>query len=245
MRPEIRRDKDHRYYVGDDPDFYPSVTTILGATLPKNGLDWYGFKLACEGLQACTIESLQSRRSIPGGYMALLKETHASPNHALHKAMERGARIHGALEHYIRTGEIISPSAFPREYHHQIGSLARWLIDNEPEFLGTEVLTCSLEHRYAGTLDIRCRIKDKLYLIDLKTGAKAYPDTYYPQLIAYEHAEVELGEPPSDILAVLHLPQEGEAKLVEIPDNWGWEDFKVLLDCYKQAQSRKARKVTV
>jgi hypothetical protein len=241
MRPEIRRDASHKYYVGEDPEPWPSVTTIISATTPKE-LSWWGQKVACDGIAKLAQEGqLQDPFFTGESLLQLLKDRLLTVNHVLAKAMERGARIHGLLEYYAKTREIVSPSEFPEEYRSQIRCLAGWLLDNEPEFLGQEVMTCSPTFRYAGTLDLRCRIAGKLYILDLKTGKRVYPGTHFPQLEAYEYAEVELGEEPSDVRAVLHLPEGGPAKLV--PSTYEFEDFLVLLNAYKRMQTHKRQKV--
>lgn len=236
MRPEIRRDANHRYFVGDDPEPWPSVTTVINATTPKDSLGWWGQTVALRGIAKLLPLPLCTPVQLEG----LLKEHKLTVNHELQNAMQKGARIHGLLEHYAKTGEIIPPSEFPENYRGQIAALARWLIENEPEFLGQEVMTCSPTFRYAGTLDIRCRIKGALHIIDLKTGRRVYPASQFPQLEAYHHAEVELGEEPAQVRAILSLPEGGEAQLV--PSTFEFEDFLVLLNAFKRAQTHKRRK---
>lgn len=239
MRPEIRRDAQHRYFVGDDPEAWPSVTTVISATTSKDSLGWWGQTVACKGIVQLAAQGVQIPQTAEE-LVQLLKDRLLTVNHELQKAMTRGARIHGVLESYARRGDIPSPHQFPVEYRSQLKALAGWLIDNQPEFLGQEVMTCSPTFRYAGTLDLRCRIAGKLYLIDLKTGKRVYPGTHFPQLEAYEYAEVELGEEPSDVRAILHLPEGGPAKLV--PSTYEFEDFLVLLNAYKRAQTHKRKK---
>jgi hypothetical protein len=241
VRPEIRRDAKHAYYVGEETEPWPSVTTVISATTAKDALGWWGQKVACDGI----VEML--RRGVLGTFstgeelVEMLKANKLTVNHVLSGSAQRGARIHGLLEHYGKTGEIIPPEEFPENYRGQIGALATWILANDPEFLGQEVMTCSPTHRYAGTLDLRCRIDGKTYLVDLKTSKRVYP-THFVQLEAYEHAEVELGEEPSDIRAVLHLPEGGEARLVEVPATYSVDDFLCLLQSYNRMQLHKRKR---
>lgn len=240
-RPAIERDAKHVYTVGDRK--YPSVTTILDATVPKN-LSWWGMRVGCEGAAWLLNRNLLSNSYTGEEIEQLLKDHKLTVNHQRDKAGDRGTLIHEALETYGKTGELEIPDALDEADHDRIAALAAWLLENKPVFLAQEVLTVSIEHEYAGTFDARVRFEagehqGQTALIDLKTSKRVYPESHFPQLEAYEHAEVELGEAPTDFRAVLHLPPEGEARLIKSVDTF--EDFKCLLSTYRAQQARKQR----
>lgn len=254
VRPEIVRKPDRSgYLVGDDPEPYASVTTIISKTVPKE-LGWWGMTVGVAGVmwlietQHLNVDPYGNLRisgfkePIQGDgqeavaqVVDLLKAHKLTVNHRMNAAGDRGTLIHDSLERYGKTGEV--DDAMPP-------ALARWLIGNRPEFLASEVATASMEHRYAGTFDLRARLhagkyKGQIGLIDLKTTKRVYPDSHFPQLEAYEQAERELGEPPTDFRAVLHLPHEGEVRLVFSTDTF--EDFRVLLEHWRSIERRKGR----
>jgi hypothetical protein len=163
-------------------------------------------------------------------------------NHEMRRGGNKGNLLHTALEYYATNYEIPDPLTAPPEQRPRYFALAGWLLENDPEFLGSEVRTASVRFRYAGTLDFKAYFrkgehKGKTGLVDLKTTKYVYPEQQFPQLEAYEFAERECGEDPTDFRAVLHLPPEGPAVMAKSIDDFN--DFLVLL---KQYQSREARK---
>lgn len=257
-RPEIVFDEDkHKYTVNGE--VYPSVTTIIGATVPKE-LSWWGMKIGCHAIydllqepsyrEAITGETTfydPSRghyRLIESGddLVELLKTAKRTTNHEMRKGGEKGDLLHKALEYYATKGEVPDPMTAPAEQRPRYFALARWILDTDPEFLANEVRTASTRFRYAGTFDFRARVgrgprKGQIGLIDLKTTKYVYPESQFPQLEAYEKAETESGEDPTDFRAVLHLPPEGDAELAVSTDDFN--DFLVLLKHYQSIQARK------
>ncbi len=67
-----------------------------------------------------------------------------------------------------------------------------------------------------------------------------YPESHFPQIEAYDYAEVENGEPKSDLRMILDAKPTGKYRLIKSTDTF--EDFRVLLDHYRSIENRKARK---
>jgi hypothetical protein len=84
----------------------------------------------------------------------------------------------------------------------------------------------SVKHGYAGTFDLLCNIAGRSYLVDLKTSKWIYPSQHFTQLEAYEGARLEMGEPPTDVRAVLWVNAAGGMELVESTATF--EDFLAL-----------------
>lgn len=247
-RPTIVFDEDkHKYTVNGE--IYPSVTTIIGATVPKD-LSWWGMRVGCEGIytmlhdpnyDATWRRGFEEAES-PQDYVELLKLAKLTTNHLMRKGGEKGDLLHKALEHYALLGEVPDPLTAPPEQRPRYFALAGWLLENDPEFIANEVRTASVKHRYAGTFDFRARFrrgefKGKTGLVDLKTTKYIYPESQFPQLEAYEAAEIECGADPTDFRAVLHLPPEGPAAMAPSVDNFN--DFLVLLRHYHSIQARR------
>jgi hypothetical protein len=220
MAPEIVFEEEgHTYKVDDEP--YPSVTHIIKSVVPVpfERAAWFGFKAAQRG------ERLDDARNA---------------------AAKRGSLVHKALETMAKGG---TPDEF--DYEHVAGyveALDKFFDANDPEFHDTECSTASVIHRYAGTLDGFCTFrkgkhKGATARLDLKTG-RIYPESHFPQLEAYEWAEVERGKPKSDLRLVLDVKDDEKLakpryRLVQSTDTF--DDFFVLLQTYRSMENRKKR----
>jgi hypothetical protein len=243
-RPVITFDPGPHTYLVDGEEGYPSVTQIIDATVPKpfSAAAWWGYKL---GVTASfnVAYSLQGTELLPPefeGFYELVK-SEDNPNKKRDKAGDRGTAIHDALERYAKTGAIPAPSDFPEEDRARVTGVVDWLLDNRPEYLGAEVRTASLKHKYVGSLDAyvlfhKGNFKGKTARLDYKTSKNVYPDSMFPQLAAYEQAEVECGEPASDLRLILHIPEDGVCNTFRVSDTFS--DFRVLLAQYKSKQGR-------
>jgi hypothetical protein len=253
VRPEIKFDPDaHAYEVKVDGEWqtdFPSVTTVVKATVPVpfSAGAWYGFKM---GAQAAFYTWDRERDALRYGsdfdqFYEQVKK-YENPNSVLMKAGDRGTLVHQAIEDYGLTGKAPDPQDFEPEDRKRIQGVAKWLLDNEPEFVAQEVRTANVEFRYVGTFDAIVRFaagdhKGKLALLDWKTSKRVYPDQHFPQLAAYKAAEAEAGYPDGkpEICAIVHIPESGRVKLHESHDTF--EDFEVLLNQYRSAKDREAR----
>lgn len=241
-RPVIEFDPGpHTYTVNGDPGF-PSVTTVIHATVAKPfGIAaWYGYGMGARASWAVAQDGLPEDYE---SFYARVKGVE-NPNSTLEKAGARGTAIHDALEQYAKTGRIPTPADFADEDQARVTGVVKWLDENRPVFIGSEVRTASLEFRYVGTLDAFVKFEDgehkgKLSRIDFKTSKRVYPDEHFCQIEAYEQAEVENGELASDFRGILHIPANGRCKL-HISD-YEFEDFLVLLAVYDRLQLRKKK----
>ena len=121
----------------------------------------------------------------------------------------------------------------PDEVKLRLQAFIDFCKDYEPVSIATEIsLYCldklddgGLLYPWAGTADNIMRIKDKLYLIDIKTG-KEYADSHQLQLTSYKILWDHLyGEEQGKIdnMACLYLNSRGKYKLVEYkfaPKEW-------------------------
>lgn len=241
-RPKIEFDEaKHKYLV--EGEKYPSVTTIIKATVPVE-LAWWGMEVGVAGVALLIKRGVLPRPFDPSVVIERLKEQNVTVNDVFWKRGESGIAIHQAVQDYGETGKIPNLDDFPEEDHNRIKELAGFLIENRPEFIEQEVRTASLQYRYAGTLDARVlfhagEYKDKTCLMDVKTGKYVYPASQFPQLEAYEHAEVESGFHPTDHRLVLHLPAVGPATLTPSCDSI--RDFVALMGHYQTVLARRER----
>ena len=249
MRPVIEFEPDSHTYTVNGEAGYPSVTEVLKATVPKpfSAAAWYGYKMGANAafmaheLGRDTDDLVPVASDFDEFYETCKR--YENPNSKLTKAGARGTAIHEALEAYAKTGKVPVPADFPEEDRKRVHGVAGWLLDNQPEFIGSEIRTCSLEHRYVGTLDAYVRFhagefEGKTSRLDFKTSKRVYPEEHFCQLAAYEHAEVELGEDSSDVQLVVHIPESGRVKAVVA--DYEFEDFQVLLAVHKRNSARKS-----
>ena len=245
VRPEIKIDPEpHTYEVlvnGKWLSGWPSVTEIVKATvgIPFSAGAWYGYKM---GVNACCEISDPNLEGFDEWY-ATAKEFE-NPNSVLRKAGDRGTLIHEAIENWGQSGVAPNPQDFEPEDRDRVAGVAKWLMENEPEFIEQEVRTANLKYKYVGTFDAIVVFgagdhKGKRALLDWKTSKNVYPDQHYPQLSAYVEAEREAGIEPFDFSAIIHIPLDGKVKLYE--NDEGFREFKALLCHYASIANRKKR----
>ena len=171
---------DERFYMIDEERFVPSVTHILDV-YPK------GF-----------------------GFMQWLKDLGNNADEVVRRAAEQGSRIHNVIDMYLR-GEIIS---WANESGNAMYSTEEWLMvakfvefwtTFKPTLIATEESLMSEKLGYGGTIDIVCKIGDKIWLIDTKTG-NAIHKSHELQVAAYAMMWNEMyPEQKIDNTAIMHL----------------------------------------
>lgn len=210
----------HAYTVNGEP--VPSVTQVL-KILNIGALPWWGMQVGVEGVLTLVegthlIQRGTGRLLLADGTPAteatvtpLLTREKLTTNHQRDKAGTRGRSVHAALELYASAGVVPKLAQFPPEDRGYVQALAAWLLDYRPECLETEAMVGSAAYRFAGTYDLRARIRGLGEgLVDAKTSKHVYPVSHFSQLMGYEIAAVECGRRPADFEAVLRLGVDGE-----------------------------------
>lgn len=244
MRPKIELDEKHIYTV--DGVVYPSVTQIISSTVPKD-LTWWGMRVGVAGVCILYDRGKLNRKIRPADVDSVVQQLtyeKLTTNHIYKTRGVSGTTIHQALEDWGREGKVPDPMEFPEADQERVSGLARWILDTSPRFIAQEVRTASIKNRYAGTYDARIyfeagEYKDKECLVDLKTSKYVYPESHFPQLEAYEAAEIECGESPTDARLILHIAENGDWTMSPSCDTI--DDFLVLLKHYHSLQERKVR----
>ena len=101
----------------------------------------------------------------------------------------------------------------------------RWMDEYKPEVISHEKRLFSKKYWYAGTYDLKCKIKGKLYIVDYKTGGF---DMAGPQLAAYAQLDKENNPKTRSTRhrAVLHLKKNGvNFKFIEMKCPHDWDFF--------------------
>lgn len=193
---------DQRYYQYND-EYFPSVSHILSC-YPKGKYfeDW----LKSYGLNADAIAE---------------------------KAAFEGTQVHNAIEQLLLGKEIKwIDSKGHANYSLDVWKMILKFIDFyntfQPEIISSEKQIYSVEHKYAGTTDLVLKIKDKIYLMDIKTSNSLHY-TYDLQLAAYKVAWEEREPIKIDEVGILWLKAStrGYDKKGEKIQGEGWQ-FKQL-----------------
>jgi hypothetical protein len=220
---------DRRYYTVNGVEV-PSVTQILDC-LHKPALVWWGMTTGVEGVCALIkANAIEFQTAEPADVVAALTQHKLTVNHVRDRAGVRGSGAHQALEDFMRTRKIPALGDYPEADQGYIRALAAFLFDHQPEPLAVEHMVGSVTHGYAGRYDLRCRIGDRVGLLDAKTSKRVYPESHFPQLEAYEAAAVECGSDPTDFRAVLRLGADGKYELAE--STASFEDFLGIKAAY-------------
>ena len=194
---------DTRFYKRDDK-YYPSVTSILNY-FPKNQFfhNW-------------------------------LKDVGHNADIIAKKAAEEGTLVHKAAERLIAGEEIewidlTGRVTYPLNVWKMILKFADFWNAVKPTTVATEYHLFSDKHEYAGTCDLICRIKDELWLLDIKTSNSLHT-SHDLQVAAYATAWNETHSEPVTRAGILWLKAltKGANKKDKVMQGKGWQIKEVI-----------------
>ncbi len=158
---------DERFYTMDDPmdpeaKFVPSVTSILEAYPKGYGLTQW------------------------------LKDLGHNADQVLERAAEIGSKVHKAINILLK-GEAVEwdDMTYTLEEWQYILKFEEFWKTYKPELIATEWGGASTTLGYGGTLDVICKFRDEVWLIDFKTSNAIY-NQYELQVAAYRQLWNEL-----------------------------------------------------
>ena len=209
----------YRWYTpAMEPEYFKSVTTILGATIPTPWLPAWKVKMAAQ-------KAIDFHDEIGGmigkkdkqGAIDFVK---GSANRYRDDAADRGTQVHAAAEAMMR-GQPVDYDNTRSDAMPYIAAFEQFLVEHKPEPTHIETTVASRVGMYAGQLDLKCTMKDIPVLIDIKTSSKV-TDKMALQLAAYNWAEFHVvdgkAQPwePVEWAAILHLRPSGRYSLVRM-----------------------------
>ncbi len=224
-----------------------SVTTIIGGGLPKPALiNWaklFTAEYAIDNYRklGALLEADDKGSVDRAGAVDWLKN--ASFRDRDRKA-DIGTAVHQATEAYV----LGKPAPFwPEPITARMEQFVQFLADYQPDYEQgmVEASVFNLAESYAGTLDAIVNIRDRKYLMDVKTGGKdIYPDVAL-QLAAYRMAEFiaapdgsSVPMPDVDGCLALHLPEVGPYTLIEVrADDEVFTAFKFVREVFRWQES--------
>lgn len=153
------------------------------------------------------------------------------------KASTRGTNVHELMLNALARGEDVPDlSDLPPEQRGYGQAVMRWWLDRDPQPFQAEQVVASLEHGFAGRLDLRCTIKNALRpgigIVDAKTS------NYLSTKGAVQVAGYDLGAVTSGFgeraewLMVLQVKEDGTYREVYVDATH--EDFLLSLRLYRR-----------
>lgn len=176
--------KGHRYYYRFDengqPEFFPSVTTILSQTLPKSPflIEW----IASKGMDEA--ERYKAERAAYGTFM------HAQFEELIINRVYNLDDLKEKLKTYIEVNRL--PDNFiyyADDLKKDVLAFAQFVKDYEVRPLAVEIALVHPYYKYAGMIDLPCTMLSKPggterinAIVDFKSGRKGF----------YEESEIQL-----------------------------------------------------
>jgi hypothetical protein len=145
-----------------------------------------------------------------------------------------GTSVHTMIDYYL--DDDLDTSNLTANQHWTLGHFKNWMAEMDVEVIAHEQRLYSKKYKYAGTYDIKARIDDRLWIVDIKTGAY---DMAGPQLAAYCQLDKENDRSRATRhRAVLYLPKDGNYKFIEMTDRADWSFFLSRLNTHNYMQGR-------
>ena len=177
--------KGHRYYYRYDengnPEFYPSVTTILSQTLPKSPflIKW----IADKGIEES--ERYKGERAAYGTFM------HAAFEELLINRAYDLDGLKGKLKSYIENNRLPDDFIYyADDLKKDVLAFAQFVLDYDVRPLAVEIALVHPYYKYAGMIDCPCTMLAKIgsddrinAIVDFISGRKGF----------YEESEIQLG----------------------------------------------------
>lgn len=177
--------KGHRYYYRYDdngnPEFFPSVTTILSQTLPKapHLIQW----IANKGIEEA--ERYKGERAAYGTFM------HAAFEELLINRAYDLDGLKGKLKEYIEVYRLPDDFIYyADDLKKDVLAFAQFVLDYDVRPLAVEIALVHPYYKYAGMIDCPCTMRAKIgsddrinAIVDFKSGRKGF----------YEESEIQLG----------------------------------------------------
>lgn len=174
-------DGSHYYWV--DGEYLPSVTHILGIAAPTG-----------DGLKKF-----------------FLNNTQESVDKILEETSTFGTLIHESISWLLNGNKLDlmkkdehGKYVFNDRHKRYLMDFQHWFSEFKPTDIKSELMVASKEMKYAGTLDLICKIGDKRVIVDFKTSSAIHYN-HELQITAYKKAYEEIYKDLVDQSYILRL----------------------------------------
>ena len=233
---------------------FPGITTGLGV------MDKPALKFWSAGLERdYCIESAFTLYQITKNLNLMTREEYSATlrdrlgrgyafNRTLKRAQNTGSTAHAAIEHWVnvKLGKTSGPGPALSDDGAYIAfeSFKDWAKDADLAPCAAETRICSLEHEFAGTVDLVATVNGYPTLIDFKTSKAVYI-SHLMQACAYHVAFEEMGRGKLHGSLVVRLPKDldGDCKVEVVtvpPVEEIWPGVEAALNLWKFLQTREA-----
>lgn len=201
---EYDEDK-HHYSVEGKP--LAGVTSITGIADKPQLIGW-AVKMTLEFIEKKIVPGLPLDEVQIRG---LVREAKGAHRQKTMHAADIGTEVHGWVERHIKA--VLSGDkqpAMPKNaaVKGAVEAFLRWEKEHKVEYIFSEKKIVSMQHWYAGTLDILALVDGVLTLLDIKTSKGVYEE-HYLQTAGYKHAiEEEYPEEHIKQRIILHLSRD-------------------------------------
>lgn len=159
-----------------------------------------------------------------------------APIEAFEQGRDHGTAIHKGCA-LILKGRDLDWDFLDKGLIPQLEQFKKWVEDWKPTLHLIEEPLYSTKHGYAGTSDIIATIRDKVSVIDIKSGAVGLVG---PQVAAYEQLYRENRKYRATIKRyILHLPKGRPYQFLPLTDKADWDFFRSRLFQYQYLINRR------
>lgn len=210
------RDASHRYWLHSDGNRVPaiSVTSALKVLDKPALLSWAEAAGASGAAQLAKLGELEG---VPADEAINVVRLHKLGMDAKRDAgADRGTAVHNVLEFWAREGTVPDLGDFPAEVRGYVQGLCGWLLATAPKPSSVERFVGSVQHTFAGRMDLRATLDGRDCICDLKTNPRGRVyDEAHLQAAAYRLADVECGSPVPDGIVIVAVGEDGSFEMVE------------------------------
>lgn len=152
----------------------------------------------------------------------------------LEEAGEFGTHIHHVIERLIKGEKVLASELRIFKPKQALKALKcvqgfiEWVDEYKPTFLESEYTTWCDEYNFAGTIDLKCKIDQKIYIVDFKTSRSIH-NSHKQQISAYGYSE------KIDNLALLHLGNTTKKgwSFIEVDKERYFHEFVAISNLYE------------
>lgn len=241
--------------LGEEPERFWSVTTLIKGGLPSPALTAWGMKAVAEyavanhGTLSQLVSTVRLRKS-PDGHLVVsdpdavqgaIDWLKSAPYRERDRKADVGTALHAYAEAYVKGQPMPEPD---ESIAGHVESFKRFLAERRPEFELAEASVFNRSARYAGTLDAVAVLPGRgRALLDYKTtGSGVYPEAAL-QLAAYRYAEfiglpdgTEAPMPEVDGCAVVWIREDGYDLVPVTADEEVFRFFRHVVEVFRWAE---------
>ena len=200
------------------------VTTVINRIIAKPALIGWAANVACDHIKDNLDEEGVFKPNV--NWEDIIKEARTMHSKKKEKAGDSGSAVHHSIEVYAKTGEMYSGDN--PIVQKSFSNFIEWMNLKGAEVLESEKHVYSEALMLGGIVDLVIKINNKKFILDIKTGAKIYPEVFI-QEGAYD---ILLGE-EIDGYICLNLCKDGTYEEKRVDDTAVWKEcFMACLKLY-------------